>query len=67
MMMGRNHDVGQDVLRHVLNVEHGHQGRGQLILDLDIDVGLQHLAETLVIVPQPLSQLLVVPQGQNID
>ena len=61
-----DHDVSQDVLRHVLNVEHGHQGRGQLVLDLDIDVWLQHLAETLVVVPQPLAQLLVVSQGKNI-
>ena len=33
---------------------------------IDIDVWLQHLAETLVVVPQPLAQLLVVSQGKNI-
>ena len=62
-----DHDVSQDVLRHVLDVEHGHQGGGQLVLDPHIDVGLQHPAEALIVVPQELAELLVVSQRKDID
>jgi len=59
-------DVGENVLGHVLVVKDTHQRDGQLLLHLDADVRLQHLAKVFVFVLQEVEQVFVVPQRQDV-